>query len=218
MMVAVGDKWGTLSSAVADSDGEVDGEKEFLHLLREGCATDDDLIELAAEGVVHLVADALLHLLVHHGHRQQQTYTVVLYLGEYFLTDDLLDNQRHGDDERWLHVGERLCDDGRTRQTGQEEQMTAVAETEQEFYCHTVHVGHRQDAQHIVAGMHLTTKTAEDELDVAPDGTIGQHDTLREACGSAGIVDERQLLGLVLMVVDVLPSEGHRVLAAEHKI
>ena len=96
--------------------------------------------------------------------------------------------------------------------------MAPVTEGKEELHRHTVHVCHRQDTQQIIARMHFLAQTVHDEFNVSPDGPIGQHDTLREARRTTGIVDESQFLGLVLMVVDVLSAESHRILAAKHKI
>ena len=173
VVVAERDERCTLGGTIAHSDGEVDGEQKLFHLFRQGGATYDNLVHLATKGVENLLTDTLLDLLAHDRHLQQQAHAVVLYLGEYFLANDLLDDQWNGDNHGWLYLSESLRDDGGTRQTGEEEQMTTIAEAEHEFYCHTIHVGHGQDAQHVVASLHVTTQDAHDELYVAPDGAVG---------------------------------------------
>ena len=215
LIVAVGDQRCALRRAVAHGDGESDGEEELLDLLREGSTTHDDLIEVTTEGIVYLLADALLHLLAYDGHRQQQAHAVVLYLGEYFLADNLLDDQRYGDDDGGLHGGKGLGDDGGRRKTCEKEKVTAITESEEELDSHSVHVGHRQDAQHIVACLHFLAQDTDDVLHVTPDGSVRQHHALRESSRTTGIVDERHLFGLVLVIVHVLSSESFGELAAE---
>ena len=164
------------------------------------------------------MADALLDLLRHNGHLQQQSHAVILYLREDTLTDNFLDNQRDGDDERRLYVGKGLGDDSWRRQACKEEQMATVTESEEELYGHTVHVSHGKNTQQVVARAHLLAQTVNDELNVAPQRTIREHDTLREPCRSTGIIDERHLISAILIIVDMLLAECHRILAAEHHI
>ena len=96
--------------------------------------------------------------------------------------------------------------------------MAAMTEAEEKLYRHAVHVGHWKDAQQVVAGLDGLTQAVDDKLDIAPKRAIGKHDTFRVACCATGVIDKRQLLGLVLMIADVLPTERHRILAAEHHI
>ena len=113
LMVAIGDERRTLGGAIAAGDGEADADEELFYLLVEGCTTHDDLLDVAAEGFEHLLADGLLHLLADYRHIEQQPEGIVLDLREYALADDLLDDERHGDDDAGLDVLEGLCDDGR---------------------------------------------------------------------------------------------------------
>ena len=218
LIVAIGDKGRALGGAIAHGDGEVDAQQELLDLFRERSTANDDLIEIAAESIVDLFADAVFHLLAHYRHRQQQAHAVVLDLGEHLLADDLLQNERHGDDERGTHIDEGLGDDGGRRQTCQEEQMAAMTEAEEKLYRHAVHVGHGQDAQQIIARLDFLAQTTDDKLDITPDGAIGEHDALGVARCTTGVIDKSQLFSLVLMVADVLTTERHGILAAKHHI
>ena len=56
--------------------------------------------------------------------------------------------------------------------------MATVTETEEEFYRHTIHMGHRQNTQQVVAGLDLLAQTADDKFDITPDSAIGEHHTL----------------------------------------
>ena len=111
--VAVADDGGALCGSVANGIGEVDLFEELLYLLVEGGTADDDFVELASEGIDHLLADFLVYLEVDDGHLHKQAHTVVLYLGEYLFADNFLDDQRHGNNNDGLDVGECLGDDGR---------------------------------------------------------------------------------------------------------
>ena len=96
--------------------------------------------------------------------------------------------------------------------------MTTVAEAEQEFHGHAIHVGHGQDVKQRVASLDGLSQTVDDKRYVAPYRAVGQHHALREAGGTAGVVDKCQFLGLVFVIMDVLLTEGHRVFFAKHHI
>ena len=217
-MVAVADERSTLRGTEAHGEGEVDALEELLHLLVESCSTDDNLVGLAAKGIVHLLANHLLHLLVHNRHHQQQAHVVVLNLREHTLADDLLNNHRHGNDQRGLYLGIGLSNERRAGQTCEVEDVNAVAEGEQELEGQSIHVGHGQDGNHVCARLHNGTQLGECEVEVSPQRTVRQHHTLRESRGAAGVVDERQFLGAVLVVVHVLLAEVFRILCTEELV
>ena len=143
--VAVADNRRTLCGTIAYRVGELYLFQECLHLLVECSTSDDDLVELTAKGLDHLLAYLLTHFLGDDRHGEQQAHAVVLYLGEYLLADNFLDDQRYGDDNLRLHVGKGLRDDGRRRYTVEVIDVTAVKELEDEFEGHTVHVCHREN-------------------------------------------------------------------------
>ena len=150
-MVGVADDRGTLSSAVAYGVGESDALEELLHFLIEGGTANNDFVEVSTESLHNLLLYLLVHLLAHDRHVQQDAHAVVLYLGEYLLADDLLDNERHSDDYGWLDLGECCSDDGWRWYAGEVEHMATKQEFEHKLECHAVHVSHRQDADYIVA-------------------------------------------------------------------
>ena len=119
--------------------------EETFYFLVEGSTADNHLVEVATEGIGYLVAYLLLHLLADYRHVEQHTHAVVLNLWEYLLADDLLDNQRHSNDDCWLDASECFSDDGWTRDAGEIEDVAALDEFEDKLKCHAVHVGHRQD-------------------------------------------------------------------------
>ena len=122
--------------------------QEILHLSVERSTADNHLVEVATEGVAHLVADLLLHLLADYWHVEQHAHAVVLNLREHLLADDLLDDQRHSDDNGWLDAAECLSNDGWARDAGEIEDVAALEEFEDKLECHAIHVGHRQDADY----------------------------------------------------------------------
>ena len=104
MVVGIADDRRTLGSAITHGVREVYTFEELLHLLVEGSTTDNDLIEASAKRVLDLLTDLLVYLTVKHRHVEQQTHAVVLYLREHLLADDLLDNERHGNDNGRLNL------------------------------------------------------------------------------------------------------------------
>ena len=153
-------------------------------------------------------APLLAHLLGDDGHGEQQAHAVVLYLGEYLLADNLLDNQGHGDDDLRLDVGKGLGDDGRRGDAVQVVHVTAVQELEDELEGHAVHVGHGQDGDDAVATVDDLAQHVVGKVVVRPEGAVGNHDTLGETGRSAGVVDHGQLFAVgFLIIVDVLLAE-----------
>ena len=98
MVVGIADNRRTLGSAITHGIRELDTFEELLHLLVECSTTDNDLIEASAKRVLDLLTDLLVYLTVEHRHVKEQTHATVLYLREHLLADDLLDNERHGND------------------------------------------------------------------------------------------------------------------------
>ena len=174
--VAVADDGGTLCCSVSDGVGEVDFLEELFHFLVEGCASDDDFVELSAEGIDHLFADFLVYLEVDDGHLHEQSHDVGLYLGEDFLAYDFLDDQRHGNDDDGLDAGECLGNDGRRWYSAEVIDVASVEELEDEFESHAVHVSHGQDADDAVALLDSLTEHVDGEVVVGPQGAVGHHD------------------------------------------
>ena len=117
-----------------------------------------------------------------------------------------------------MDVGKGLCDDGRRGKTCEEEKVAAMHEGEDKLHCHTVHVGHGQDAKYRRALLDACAEDFETEVEVAPNGTIGQHHALGESGGAAGVVNDSQFLGLVFMIAYVLRAEGAGESSAEYFI
>jgi len=139
-------------------------------------------------------------------------------LGNTFFAYDFLDDQRHSNDDSGLDVGEGLCDDGWRGQAVEEEQVASEAEGEDELNGHAVHVGHGQDAQHVAVLLQVYAQVVQAEVQVAPQGAVGQHDTFGESGGAAGVVDECQFFRLVLVPLYVFLTECLGILVAEHLI
>ena len=208
VIVLVADDRCALGSAVAHGIGEVDALEELLNLLVQGCTANDDLVKLSAEGLEHFLADHLAYLLRDDGHLQQQAHAVVLDLREYLLTDDFLDDQRYGDNDDGLDLGQRLSDDSWRGHTIEIIDMTTVEELEDELEGHAVHVGHGQHRDDTIAGLDGLTQHLAGKVVVRPQGAIGQHDAFGEARSSTGIVDQCQFVGILLVVViDMLFAE-----------
>ena len=143
--VAIANDRRTLRSTIAHRIGELDALEELLHLLIEGSTTNDHLIELATKGFEYLLTNLHANFLGDHRHGQQETHTVVLYLGEYLLADNLFDDKRYGNDDDGFDISESLSDNRWTRNTVQVVHMTAMQEFEDELESHTVHMSHREN-------------------------------------------------------------------------
>ncbi len=216
LIVLVADDGGALRGTIAHGVSEPHVVQEGLHLLVEGCATNDDLVEIAAEGIGDLLADHLAYLLADDRHMEEHTHTVVLNFGEHLLADDFLNDQGNGDDHRWFDTSESLGDDGGTRDAGEVEHMTAPDELEDELERHAIHVSHWQDADNRVAALEFLAQYVAREIDIAPEGTVGNHHTLGESRGTAGVVDQRQFFGTLLDVIaDMFLTEIFGILDAK---
>ena len=219
LVVGVADDGGAFCSTIAYGVGELDAVEERLYLLVECCAANDDLHEVATKRVDHLVTDGLAYLLVDDGHVEQQPHTVVLYLRKDLFLDDFLDDERHGNDDGGLHLGKCLGDDGGGGYTGEIEHMATLEELVDELKRHTVHMSHGKDAQHVVALLHVAAHGMAGKVEVAPDGAVGNHDAFGKTGGAAGVVDERQLIRTLLLVVgDMLLAEILGEFLTEHLV
>ena len=97
--------------------------------------------------------------------------------------------------------------------------MATLKEFKYELECHTVHVCHRQNADDLVALFEHITEHVHGKIVVAPYCPVGYHDSLGESCSAAGVVDECQFIGALLVVVaDVLSAEKLGVFPAEHLV
>ena len=216
---SIADDGCALRSTIAHGIWEVDALEERLHLLIEGSTTDDDFVELSTKGLAHLFADAFLHPAVHHRHVQQESHAIVLHLREHFLANDFLDDEGHGNDDGRLDFGKCLCDDARAWNARKEEHVLTGENLEGELEGHAIHMCQREDADDVWILLKMLTHHLAGKVEVAPQCAIWNHHTLREARGAAGVVDECQLVGtLLVVVVHMLLTEVFRILAAKHLI
>ena len=193
--------------------------EELLDLLIESRAADDDLVELTAKGIAHLLTDFVAQFLCNHGHVHEQADGIVLQFGEHALADDFLDHEGHADDNFGLDFAEGLRNNCRARNAREEIDVAARKEFKDEFEGHAIHVGHGEDADDAVAAFHLASQHALCEIGIAPKGAIGQHHAFREARRSTCVVDEGQLVGALLnMVVHMFFAEIFREALTKHLI
>ena len=208
----VGDDGAAFGHAVAYGEGEVNLAQEGLNLGIEGGAAKDDLLETAAEGGDEPVAYLLLYGLckqrhVHHG---LGAVGDRLELG----LVDLFHDEGHGDDYVRMNLLEGLHYDLGARHTGQEVHMGTDDHLVYQFEHQTVHMGGREHGHHFRCAGHLGLGEI-GEVDIGVERPVGQHDAFGEA-GSAGcIIDQGQLLGAVLIVIDVLRLEAFGVFLVE---
>ncbi len=219
MPVLIADDRRTLRSTIAHGVRESYLVQEGVHILIEGSATHDDLIEVATESLIHLVANLRVDLVLEKWSRAQHLHQRTLHLREHLLLDDLFYDERHGDDNSWLHLCESLCYDGRRRSAGEEIDVYARTELEEEFECHAIHVCHWQDAHRLVSRFDVLAEDSLREVIVAPHGVVRNHHALGETCRAARVVDDSQLLGRRLaVVVHMLLAEIFRIFLAKNLI
>ena len=80
---------------------------------------------------------------------------------------------------------------------------------EKELEHHSVHVGGREHGHHVRLVVQFRKHVLR-ELNVGAKRPVRDHHTLGETGGSGGVVDHRQLVGGVLVVVEVLRLEAVR--------
>ena len=201
MPVAIADDWGTLCGTITYSVWEVNTLQETFYLLIKCSTTYDYLVHIATKGFEHFLAYHLAYLLWDDRHLEQEAHTVVLYLWEYLFADNLLDNQRNGNHDSWTYIGQSLSNDSWRRNTIQIIHMATMQELEDEFERHTIHVGHRQHRDYLIAGFDCGAKHTYGKVEVWPQCTIGQHYAFWESCSSAGVVDHCQFFRTLLLIV-----------------
>ena len=96
--------------------------------------------------------------------------------------------------------------------------MYALDELKDELKGHAIHVSHGQQRNDAVTGTDFLTHDLHGELQVAPEGAVGYHHALGLGGGTAGVVEHSQLLGGILVVLDVLGAEVHGELLAEEAV
>ena len=77
---------------------------------------------------------------------EKHTHTVVLYLREYLLANNLFDNQRYCDNDSRFDATESLCDDSWAWDASKVEDVATCDKLKQELKRHTIHVGHGENA------------------------------------------------------------------------
>ena len=94
-----------------------------------------------------------------------------------------------------------------------------MEEAEDDFAGHTIGVGHGKGAEDVVAGVDVRAEVAECEVEIAPQGTVRNHDALRESCSTTRIVDDGKAFGRGFgSVDDVLAVEACRIAFAEELV
>ena len=122
-------------------------------------------------------------------------------------------------DDGWLDAAESLGDDSRTWYAGEEEDVATGKNLEEEFERHAIHVSQWKNADDRVARLDLLGQYTHSKVEVAPECTVRHHDTLGEACSTAGVVDERYLVWVLLnIIMYVFLAEILRELDTEHLV
>ena len=170
--------WGALRHSVSYGIWEPDAVEEFLDLRVEGGASEYDFLEIATERGNQLAAELLLHDLVQSRYLEEELVLVDERL-ELGLVD-LLDDERHSDDDARLDFRKGLHDDLRAWHPGQEMHVRADSHLEEELEHHSVHMRGRQHGHPLRAGADVRFRTL-GELDIGPEGPVRNHHALGEA-------------------------------------
>ena len=160
--VFVADDGAAFGHAVTHRIGEIDHFQKLLHILVEGGSADDDDADVSSKCLDDLFADGMFDFVVDDGDFQEKLHGGSLQLGDDLFLDNLLNDERHGDDQARLDFGKGLENDLRTGHPREKIDVAACGKLIQKFKSQPVHVGHGQDAHHGVAG--LQGKNLESEL------------------------------------------------------
>ena len=76
-------------------------------------------------------------------------------------------------------------------------------------------MGHGQDGERTAELRHVDAQILLTEVDIAPQRTVRQHDSLGEACGARGVVDHAELIRAIDMPADIVHAEGVGEFASE---
>ena len=89
----------------------------------------------------------------------------------------------------------------RRRSLGEEMDVAADGEREEEVVGKSVEMGQRKNGERVVAWHeveHFVGKMA-----VGPDGAVRQHHAFASACGAAGVAEQGKVIGLLAEVADI---------------
>ena len=186
--------------------------QEALHFGVEGRTSQDDFFKIAAKGADQFGADLLFQYFVQDGQAEEET--VFLQDGFEFGFIDFFDNQRNGDDDARVNLCEGLHDDFRAGDARKEMHVGTERHLEEEFEHHTVHVGRREHGDNFAAGFDMRLGQV-GEGDVRGQGPVGNHDAFGETGGPGGVVDQGQLVGGILIIIQVFGTEVVGIFLAE---
>ena len=178
--------------------------KHLLNLLRERRTADDDLVETTAQSLTEALAHLLSDAVAKHRNFQKKSHFRVFHLRQNGLAHNLLNNEWNGHNQAGLDLLEGRHKYLWSRGFRQEIDVHALTEFEDEFKGHTVHVGHRQHGENLISGMKIIAQCLYGKLAVAPDGAIRNHNALGVGRRAGGVVDHRQLFGLVIIIMYIL--------------
>ena len=218
VLMGEGDEWSGFGGSVAHGDRKAHADEEVLNLLVEWCATHNHLVRAIAKLAEHELANLLLDALVDDRHVHQEAGTVGLYMWEHFLSYNLIHHERHGEEDVWLNLSQCLRDERWARQAGEEEDVVTHHDVEEELSHQSVHVCHRQGREDVAVLSYLRSHGIDEIVEIAPECPVRQHHTLREPCGSAGVVDHRQFFRIIHVILYVLCPEILRIFVAEHGV
>ena len=176
-----------------------------FHLRVERRTAENHFLEAAAEGLDHPGADFLEHQLVQD--RQADKHLVAVHDGLDLRLIDLLDDQRDRNDDVRVNLHKRLQDNLRAGYARQEMHVRADGKLKEHLEHQSVHMGGGQQRHHFRLAVHLGLGLFAGKTQVRPDIAVTEHHPLRKTGGPGRVVDERQFVGLVLVIADILFRE-----------
>ena len=162
---------------VADRVRELDAAEAVFHLRVEGCASHNELPGIAAEGLLERSAHLLEDELVDSGDGGE--YLDGRFAEHWFERRlvHLLEHERNGDYQIWLHVLHSLEQQGRSRSLAEEVNGSAAAEWVDELEYEAVDVGHREHRNQFVT--FVNRKAAKGEVNGSGNALVAEHNSLR---------------------------------------
>ena len=206
----------TLRHAITNAVAEVYVFQHLLYLFVQRRAADNQVAQLVAErchqAVVHFLAN---HILDNRSVPQHLHHGLVNHR-EYFLLDNLLYHEGHRQNHVRVHLREGFHQCRWGGGFRQEVRARARAYLIQELECQAKGVGDRKHRYHLVVVR--TLDLVEGEFNVARHILLRQHNALRSARRTRGVVDNRQLLQVIRRIIHILARYAVRILVGKQGV
>lgn len=196
----------TLGHAIAHGKGEFDFVQKLLDLTIDGSTTHNHLFEAAAEGIDQFLAHLPVDTGVENGNIQSPTHGRLVEQGLYLFLVNLLENQRHANNEIGPHLLERLQQDFGRRNLTQQRDVRTHGQRREQVEGTPVGMGQRQERD-ALAPLVVQVRTHA-EHHIARQVVAREHHPFAETRGSRGVVDQYHLVVVEVGIADVRPAEA----------